>query len=70
MFKAVFHSKITTILAALAAVIGVLTKPEFAGFLPQDISAVLMTVGAVIGFLSRGLLDTDGDGRPDIIDPD
>ena len=70
MFKAVFHSKITTILAALAAVIGLLTKPEFAGLLPADWSAWLMSVATFIGFLSRGLLDTDGDGRPDIIDPD
>lgn len=66
--KAILGSKITTILALAAAMIGLLTKPEFAGLLPADWSAWLAGVGTLVASISRALVDTDGDGIPDIID--
>lgn len=68
LFKLVLSSKFTTILGLVAAFIGLLTKPEFAGVVPVDWSAWLASAGTVVATLARSLVDADGNGIPDVID--
>jgi hypothetical protein len=68
ILRALLSSKFTTVLALIAAFIGLLTNPDFAGVIPADWSAWLASVGTVIASLSRALVDADGNGIPDIVD--
>lgn len=65
IIRAILSSKITTVLGLIAAFIGLLTDPQFAGVVPADWSAMLATIGTVIASISRALVDADGDGIPD-----
>lgn len=67
IIRALFSSKITTLLALIAALVGVLQDPQWVGVIPQDWAAMLTTIGALAAALSRGLVDADGDGIPDVL---
>jgi hypothetical protein len=66
LIRAIFTSKLTTLLSLVAALIGLLTQPEFVGLVPADWSAWLAGVGTFVAALSRGFVDADGDGIPDV----
>lgn len=68
LFKLVLSSKFTALLGLVAGFIGLLSKPEFSGLVPADWSAWLASVGVVIAALSRGLVDANGNGIPDILE--
>lgn len=70
VLKGLLGSKFTTLLALVAAIVGVVNHPDFAGLVPENWAAILATVGSVVASLSRALVDTDKDGVPDIVDPD
>ena len=67
LIRALLSSKLTTLLALVAVLAGVLADPQWLGVVPQDWAAMLTTVGAIAAALSRGLVDADGDGVPDIL---
>ena len=67
LIRALLSSKLTTLLALVAVLAGVLADPQWLGVIPQDWAAMLTTIGAIAAALSRGLVDADGDGVPDIL---
>lgn len=67
LIRWLLSKKVTTLLGLVAALIGILTDPQWSGLVPVDWSAMLTTIGGIIAALSRGLVDADGDGIPDIL---
>lgn len=63
----ILGSKIVTLLALVAALIGIVTEPQFSGLLPADWSAWLASIGSILAAVSRALVDADGDGVPDVL---
>lgn len=63
----ILGSKILTLLALVAALIGIVTEPQFSGIVPADWSAWLASIGSILAAVSRALVDADGDGVPDVI---
>jgi len=51
-----WYSKLTTALAAISSVLGVLLSPEVFAVLPAKVSAPLTIIGVVIAAVSRGLV--------------
>lgn len=52
-------------LAIASAVFGALNQTEILSMVGPSVAAVITVVSTVVAAISRALIDTDGDGRPD-----
>lgn len=68
LIKWILGSKLTAIIGLVAAFLGLLNNPEFAGVIPQDWAAWAAGAGVLLATLARSLVDADGNGVPDLID--
>lgn len=68
VFKALMTSKVVAALGFLATILGAIADPQWAGFIPDNLAALAVTLGAPIAWLGRQLVDVDGNGIPDLFD--
>lgn len=68
VFHALLSSKFVTLLGLGGAILGALSDPKFSGLIPANVAAIATTAGVVIAALSKGLVDANGNGIPDLFD--
>jgi hypothetical protein len=66
LFKLILSSKTVAILGFLSVIAGAIADPQWSGVLPDNIQAWAIGLGGILTTLSRGLVDANGDGIPDI----
>lgn len=52
-------------LGILAAVFGALNSAEVLAVVGPQVGSIITVIATVVAALSRALIDTDGDGKPD-----
>lgn len=68
LFKIFLSSKTVALLGFAGVILGGISNPEFSTFIPANIAAWAVTVGGIVTTLTRGLVDTNANGIPDLFE--